>query len=299
MYLPYDLPPYRPPSEAYSVLIRATRGCPWNRCTFCGMYKEESFEIKSPEEIKKDIDAALEFYGPRAWRFFIGDSNSLVMKTADLVEVLHYLYKKFPNIKRVTSYARAKTVRRKNPEDLIRLKEAGLTRLHVGLETGDAGLLAFIKKGATPDQMIEGGKKALEAGFELSLYVLLGIGGEEHWEEHAMGTANVLNAVDPHFIRVRTLVPYPGTPIFDQIRAGAFSPASPETILKETLKLVENLQVHSEFLSDHISNLVNLNGKFPEAQPGMIKTMRTILNEIEQQPELLETRFRPRDYRIL
>jgi radical SAM superfamily enzyme YgiQ (UPF0313 family) len=263
------------------------------------MYKGESFEIKSPEEIKKDIDAALEFYGSRAWRFFIGDSNSLAMKTADLAEVLTYLYKKFPNIRRVTSYARAKTVRRKKLEELITLREAGLTRLHVGLETGDAALLTFIKKGATPEQMIEGGQKALEAGFELSLYVLIGIGGEEHWEAHALGTAAVLNAIDPHFIRVRTLVPYPGTPIFDQIRTGEFLPASPETILKETLKLVENLEVHSEFLSDHISNLVDLNGKFPEAQPGMTKTMQIILNEIKQQPELLETRFRLKDYNIL
>jgi len=299
VYLPYDLPPYRPPSEAYSVLIRATRGCPWNRCAFCGMYKEEPFEIKSPEEIKKDIDAALKFFGSKARRFFIGDSNSLVMKAADLVEVLTYLYKKFPKIKRVTSYARAKTVRRKKLEDLILLRKAGLTRLHVGLETGDAGLLAFIKKGATPDQMIEGSRKALEAGFELSLYVLLGIGGEDHWEEHVAGTAEVLNAVNPHFIRVRTLVPYPGTPIFDQIRTGTFVPAAPETILKETLKLIELLNVSSEFLSDHVSNLVNLNGKLPEAQPGMIKTMRAVLDEIEKQPELLETRFKPRDYRVL
>ncbi len=299
MFLPYDMPPYRPPSEAYSVLIRATRGCPWNRCTFCGMYKEERFEIKSVEETKKDIDAARAFYGPDVKRVFIGDSNSLVMKTRDLCEVLRYLYEQFPHIERVTSYARARTVGRKKLENLIALREAGLTRLHVGLETGDAGLLAFIKKGATPEQMIEGGQKALKAGFELSLYVLLGIGGEDHSQAHALGTAEVLNAIDPDFIRVRTLVPYPGTPIFEQISEGLFTPASPRTILTETLTLVENLKVHSEFLSDHISNLVDLNGQLPGDQPKMVAAMREILGEIEERPELLETYFKPRDYRCL
>lgn len=299
MFLPYDMPPYRPPSEAYSVLIRATRGCPWNRCTFCGMYKGERFEIKSVEDIKKDIDAARAFFGPDVRRVFIGDSNSLVMKTRDLCEVLRYLYEQFPYIERVTSYARARTVGRKKLENLIALREAGLTRLHVGLETGDAELLAFIKKGATPEQMIEGGQKALKAGFELSLYVLLGIGGEDRSQAHALGTAEVLNAIDPHFIRVRTLVPYPGTPIFEQISEGEFTPASPRTILTETLALVEALKVHSEFLSDHISNLVDLNGQLPDDQPKMVDAMREILREIDERPELVETYFKPRDYRCL
>jgi len=263
------------------------------------MYKEERFEIKSVEEIKKDIDAAHAFYGSDIRRVFVGDSDSLVMKTRDLCEVLRYLYEQFPNIERVTSYARAKTIRRKKVEDLITLREAGLTRLHVGLETGDGKLLKFIKKGATPEQMIEGGLKALKAGFELSLYVLLGIGGEDQSQAHALGTAKVLNAVDPHFIRVRTLVPYPGTPIFEQISEGIFTPASPKTILKETLMLVENLNVHSEFLSDHISNLVDLNGRLPDDQPKMIATMREILSEIEARPELLDTYYKPRDYRCL
>jgi len=299
MMLPYDMPPYRPPSEAYSVLIRATRGCPWNKCTFCGMYKEERFEIKPVETIKKDIDVACAFYGPNVKRVFIGDSNSLVMKPKDLIEVLHHLYEKFPTLERVTMYARAKTVRRRKLEDLKAIQEAGLTRLHVGLETGDRYLLEFIKKGATPEQMIEGGKKALEAGYELSLYVLLGIGGEDRSQDHALHTAEVLNAIDPHFIRVRTLVPYPGTPIFEQINEGIFTPASPKTLLEETLTLVESLDVHSEFLSDHISNLVDLNGKLPDDKPKMVTAMQEILDEIEEKPELLETYFKPRDYRCL
>ncbi len=297
--LPYDMPPYRPPSEAYSVLIRATRGCPWNKCTFCGMYKDERFEIKTVESIIKDIEAARAFYGPNVKRVFIGDSNSLVMKPKDFIEVLRYLYENFPTLERVTTYARAKTVRRRKLEDLRAIRKAGLTRLHVGLETGDAYLLEFIRKGATPEEMIEGGKKAIEAGFELSLYVLLGIGGEDRSRDHARHTADVLNAIDPHFIRVRTLVPYPGTPIFDQINEGVFNPASPKTILTETLTLVENLNVHSEFLSDHISNLVNLNGTLPADKPKMVDAMREILTEIEEKPELLETYFKPRDYRCL
>jgi radical SAM superfamily enzyme YgiQ (UPF0313 family) len=284
----YDFPPFRPPSEANSLLLRVTRGCPWNRCTFCSMYKGMKFEIRDLEEILGDIELARDLYGDRIGTVFIGDSNSLVAKTEMLVKVLNALFTSFPNIQRVTSYTRAKTIAKKPLEDLIKIYQAGLTRLHVGLETGDRELLKEIEKGATPEEMIEAGRKAKEAGFEYSLYVLLGIGGEEKWEQHARGTAEVLNQIDPHFIRVRTFIPQPNSPLHEAMLGGSFQPASPETILKETKLLVERLQVTSQFLSDHISNLLPLHGKLPEDKEKMIQIIEEALKELGENDGLRE-----------
>jgi radical SAM superfamily enzyme YgiQ (UPF0313 family) len=284
----YDFPPFRPPSEANSLLLRVTRGCPWNRCTFCSMYKGMKFEVRDLEEILGDIELARDLYGDRIGTVFIGDSNSLVAKTEMLVKVLNALFTSFPNIQRVTSYARAKTIAKKPLEDLIKIYQAGLTRLHVGLETGDRELLKEIEKGATPEEMIEAGKRAKEAGFEYSLYVLLGIGGEEKWEQHARGTAEVLNQIDPHFIRVRTFIPQPDSPLYEAMVKGRFQPASPETILKETKLLLEKLQVTSQFLSDHISNLLPLHGKLPEDKEKMIQMIGEALKELKENDSLRE-----------
>ena len=176
----YDFPPFRPPSEANSLLLRVTRGCPWNRCTFCSMYKGMKFEIRPIEEVLGDIESARDLYGDRVRTVFIGDSNSLVVKTEMLVKILNTLLSSFPHIERVTSYARARTIAKKPLEDLIKIRQAGLDRLHVGLETGDRDLLKEIEKGATPEEMVEAGIKAREAGFEYSLYVLLGLGARKN-----------------------------------------------------------------------------------------------------------------------
>ena len=284
----YDFPPFRPPSEANSLLLRVTRGCPWNRCAFCSMYKGMKFEIRELEEILEDIEAARDLYGDRIRTIFIGDSNSLVAKTEMLVKILNTLFSSFPHIERVTSYARAKTIAKKPLEDLIKIRQAGLTRLHVGLETGDRELLKEIEKGATPEEMVEAGRKAKEAGFEYSLYVLLGIGGEEKWEQHARGTAEVLNQIDPHFIRVRTFVPQPNSPLYETMTEGRFRLASPETILKETKLLLEGLYVTSQFLSDHISNLLPLHGKLPEDKERMVQMIAEALIELKENDSLRE-----------
>jgi radical SAM superfamily enzyme YgiQ (UPF0313 family) len=252
------------------------------------MYKGMKFEIRDLEEILGDIELAMDLYGDRVTTIFIGDSNSLVAKTEMLVKILNALFSSFPHIERVTSYARAKTIAKKPLEDLIKIYQAGLTRLHVGLETGDRDLLKKIEKGATPEEMIEGGRKAKKAGFEYSLYVLLGVGGEEKWEQHARGTAEVLNQVDPHFIRVRTFIPQPNSPLYEAMMEGSFQPASPETILKETKLLLEKLQVTSQFLSDHISNLLPLHGKLPEDKEKMIQMIEEALKELRENDLLRE-----------
>ena len=217
---------------------------------------------------------------------FIGDSNSLVVKTETLLQILKALYDSFPRIERVTSYARAKTLIKKPLKELEQIFKAGLTRLHVGLETGDRDLLNEIEKGATPEEMIEGGKKAISAGFEYSLYVLLGIGGEEKWEQHAKGTAEVLNGIDPHFIRVRTFVPQPDSPLYHSMMEGRFKSPSPETILKETRLLLQELHVTSQFLSDHVSNLLPLHGKLPDEKERMIEMIDEALEGLKRDAHL-------------
>jgi radical SAM superfamily enzyme YgiQ (UPF0313 family) len=284
----YDFPPYRPPSEAYSLLLRVTRGCPWNKCLFCSMYKEIPFERRSLEEIREDIEQAAQLYGESARFAFIGDSNSLVIKTELLREVLSSLYVSFPHLERVTSYARAKTIAKKDLDELKQIHQAGLTRLHVGLESGDAETLAFIQKGASPDEMIEAGRKAIEAGFELSLYILLGIGGMQRWKEHADATARVLNKIDPHFIRVRNLVPQPGSPLYDASQRGEFAMSPPDLILDEEKRIIEGLEVTSEFLSDHISNYLPLNGRMPGDKTALLQALEQELAALRTDPTLAD-----------
>ena len=278
----YEFPPYRPPSEADSLLLRVTRGCPWNRCTFCSMYKTERFQIRPIEAILQDIETAKDLYPDRVKTVFLGDSNSLVVPKEKLVRILHALHAAFPRIARVTSYARAKTLLKKTGTDLLEIRQAGLTRLHVGLETGDPELLREIEKGATPEEMVAGGIKAKQAGYEYSLYVLLGIGGEDRWRQHARGSAEVLNRIDPHFIRVRTFIPQPGSVLYEAVREGRFTLPSPEAVLRETRLLLENLDGTSEFLSDHISNLIPLYGTLPEAKGEMIQTLTEALDRLKR-----------------
>lgn len=303
----FESPPFRPPSEAYSLLIRVTRNCPWNLCEFCGMFKGEKFEMRDVEEIKKDIDLARNLYEEAkeiAWlkgyggdvryvgsalgipwllqgevrNVFIGDSDSLVMKPNLLIEVIKYIKEKFPHVHRITSYARSRTILNKKFEVLKEIRAAGLTRLHVGLESGDDFVLNYVKKGVSSSEAVEAGIKAKEAGFELSEYVISGLGGEKRWMEHAYNTALALNEIDPHFIRIRTLVVLPFTPLYEKLEKGDFVEAKPETIIKELRVLVENLDVHSEFLTDHVSNYIELNGKLPEEKEKLLKKIDEILS---------------------
>lgn len=321
----YERLPIRPPSEARSLLVRATRFCPWGRCIFCYgvLWDHRKLELRPVADIKQDILAMKEhadqikewavkndagdrieqiainnnvlwLTGDGVKTAFIGDSDSLVMKTDDLVEVLEFLYKTFPTLQRVTSYGRAKTALRKSPESFNRLHHAGLSRLHLGLETGDDELLKYIDKGATSAEMIEAGRKIKDSGISLSEYVLLGIGGEDRWREHAEGTASVLNAIDPNFIRARTLMVVPGTPLYDKVAAGEFKLLSPEGILREERLLIENLEITSEFVSDHSSNYLPLEGKFPEAKEQMLELIDKCL---EVPPELRSRYLQPEGLR--
>ncbi len=298
----FEVGPIRPPSEggSHSLLLRPTRNCSWNRCKFCyGMiYNREKFELRSVEEIKKDIDAAraiADEIKAVSWKLghggavkadvgiamirrepslrdnqsfvmvfdwlhfgastvFLQDANTLIMPTEQLLEVVRYLKETFPAIERVTSYARAKTLAKKSLEELKELRAAGLSRLHVGLETGDDELLSYVDKGVTAAEHIQAGKKAKEAGFELSEYVMIDLGGRARSEQHARNTARVLNEIDPDFIRLRPLAIGPGLPLYEDYTKGIFELSSPHERLREVKTLVENLHVTGSLSFDHFLN---------------------------------------------
>ena len=283
--LNYDLPPYRPPSEAGSALIRASRGCPWNKCLFCTMYKTLKFKPRPVEEIKRDIDKAAKIY-KGAKTVFIADSDSLAMKNIE--EIIRHIKLRFPDSDRITSYARAKTLMKLGSERLKKIKDAGLTRVHVGLESGDKKTLEFMQKGATPEEMIAGGKAARNAGLELSFYILIGAGGKDRLKEHALESAKVCNEVNPDFIRLRTLVVQRGSLLEEMKNSGDYKPTSPMEKLQEVKMFIENLDVNQcEFASDHFTNNIWVNntvvyrgvyGMLPQEKQDMLDTINHTLD---------------------
>lgn len=311
----FEQGPIRPPSEAYSLLLRVTRNCPWNRCEFCHTYKKEKFSLRTAEEVKKDIDIVQEIVSEirtLSWRYgfggeitvplvnlilqdpkhdsdgfhsvalwvyeggknvFLQDGDNLILKTSQLVEILKYLKDTFPSVERITTYARAKTVSKKKVEELQDLNRAGLSRIHIGLETGYDPLLQYIKKGVTAQEHIEAGKKVKESGISLSEYVILGLGGKRMSRDHAMETAKVLNQINPDFIRVRTLKVLKTMLLDQKIEKGEFIPLNEDEIVEEERLLVEHLEgITSTFVSDHILNLLQeVEGKLPEEKEKMLK----------------------------
>lgn len=283
----YEGTVYRPPSEANSLLIQATIGCPHNKCSFCSMYKHSRFRIRELTEIKEDLFAARQHYGEYVESLFFPDGNTIIMKTAQLLEMIGYAKELFPSLKRITVYGSARFVNKKSLEDLQRLKEAGLTRIHTGMESGDDITLERIHKGTNAAEIIEAGLKLQKAGIETSEYYLVGIGGKERWREHALESARALSEFSPDFIRLRTFVPIPETPIFEDYQQGIFQLLSPHEALKEIGLLIANLNCDgSKVLSDHVSNYWNVEGRMPDDRDIMLEGINKALT-------IPESNFRP------
>jgi radical SAM superfamily enzyme YgiQ (UPF0313 family) len=274
---------YRPPSEAGSLLIQATIGCPHNQCTFCGMYKEKQFRIRAVTDIIEDLKQAREIYQDAVDTLFFPDGNTILMKTSDLLEIIHSAREIFPALQRITMYGSSKYILKKSEEDLALLQQSGLTRIHSGMESGDNLVLSRICKGANAQETILAGCKVKAAGIELSEYVMLGIGGKERSREHALNSAKVLNEINPDFIRLRTLIPMPGTRIYEEYRQGTFKLLSPHEALRETRLLIEKLDVTSKLYSDHHSNYAYVNGSLPKAKDKMLQTIDHLLTMPEEQ----------------
>ncbi len=241
----------RPPSEASSLLIRVTRNCPWNRCHICPAYKGKKFSRRTVAEIKRDIDEMAKTYTSFSQKMtsaFLQDADTLILPTDELVEILEHLKITFPSIDRVTTYARAKSIKRKNKEAYQRLKEAGLSRIHTGMESGSLKVLKMIRKGITPEDILTGGTRVVASGISLSEYIMPGVGGRTLSKEHAIETARILNEIKPDFIRVRTFSMHPQSPMQKMVKEGSFVPMSDEEVVKEIRLLLENLdEIPSHF----------------------------------------------------
>lgn len=280
----YEGPIYRPPSEADSLLIQTTLGCPHNRCTFCMVYKNgPNYKVRDVAEIKGEIDEAAAELGGYVRTLFFPAGNSIAMETAQLAEICSYAYQKLPKLERITVYGSSQYIHQKGVEELRQLKEAGLSRIHVGLESGDDEVLRSIRKGCLSKKHIEAGQWVMQAGIELSLYVLLGIGGREGSQQHALETAQVLSEIDPTFIRLRTFVPKINTPLLEEVESGIFEMLGPHGILRETHLMIENLQVNSSLKSDHYTNYVNLEGRLPVDRPRLLSEIEHALLQDESQ----------------
>lgn len=320
MYRGFEQGPIRPPSEAYSLLIRVTRNCSWNKCTFCPVYKDQQFSLRHVDNVKRDIDAIHRhvntlkglsdghgridradlqsvasklkpneidaFYTSVQWvaagmrSIFFQDANSLIIKPFELIDILTHLKNRFPSVKRVTSYARSHTLTRITDENLKNIAQAGLNRIHIGLESGSDEVLKMVKKGTTKRHHIEAGLKVKNAGIELSEYVMPGLGGLLLWRDHALETADTLNQINPDFIRLRTTRIIEGVELYEQFIKGHFQKCSEEMVVREILLLIEHLEsITSVFRSDHMNNLLeDVEGTFPIDKENMIVKLKSFLD---------------------
>ena len=307
----FEQGPIRPPSEAGSLLLRVTRNCPWNRCKFCPVYKGAGFSRRPLDHVIRDIDAvhqalagisageagagssgsrgaedpAARQAAARNWlrhggrQVFLQDADSLIIPAADLLAILRHLKERFPDVDRVTSYARSRTIARLPLEALAALRQAGLTRLHLGMESGADVVLEQMRKGTTRAQHILAGRKVKDAGIELSEYYMPGLGGRDHMERHALESATVLSEINPDFIRLRTLaIPF-DTPLYEDYASGAFAKCSEIMVARELELFLENLRgITSRVASDHVLNLFpEVEGVLPRDQERMLAIVRRFL----------------------
>jgi radical SAM superfamily enzyme YgiQ (UPF0313 family) len=319
-YHGFEQGPIRPPSEAGSLLVRVTRNCPWNRCAFCPVYKDARFSVRSETHVIDDIDAihrhvetlkeladgsgnilrqdigtqmqgladyeqpafgaALNWYAGGMRAIFLQDANSLVVKPAQLIRILRHLRSRFPWVDRITSYARSHTIARISDDNLRQIREAGLNRVHIGLESGSDAVLDMVRKGADKRTQIKAGRKVKRAGIQLSEYVMPGLGGKDLSRDHALETADALNRINPDFIRLRTLAIPGGIPLAEDHRSGRFAKLNDIEMAWEIRLFIENLDgITSMILSDHILNLFEeVQGRLPDAKPAILVVLDRFLD---------------------
>lgn len=315
-YLGFELGPIRPPSEAYSLLLRINRGCGWNKCRFCGFYRGVPFSPRSAEDIKKDIDLVKYwvdvFQGKEVSRqpksegdyeacymahhwiqsgmrsVFFQDANSILMNPDGMIEVLEYLNQTFPQIQRITTYARSDTINRLSEERLRRYAQLKLNRFHIGLETGNDYILKLMRKGVTKQVQIEAGIKAMKAGIEINEFYMPGMGGREYARQSALDTADVLNQVNPNFIRIRSMALAENLEMYEDYKSGLLTRPNDIETIGEIRLFLENLHgITSVVDSDHILNiLLELRGKLPEDKDKMLGIVDRFLELPQEQQNI-------------
>ncbi len=283
----YDTPVYRPPSEADSFILRVTRGCAHNHCTYCNMYRGVKFEKLSDEQIMRQIAIAYSVDREGIRKVFLADGDALVLETKRLLKILHTLKKYFPNLEKVASYAAPGDILRKSVNELRQLREAGLQLLYYGMESGDSQTLKDIRKGVNGPQSIEVGRKVKEAGMQLSIMIILGIAGVPGSERHALATAHAINEIKPDFLSALSLMLYRGSELKDQFERGEFQPLPPYGLMEELKMIVEHLDLPETenmiFRSNHVSNYIRLAATLPREKD-------LLLQDIQRSIDYLKTK---------
>ena len=251
---------YRPPSEAYSLIVQVTYGCSHNRCAFCDMYDDKHFGMRPLDEIYEDFRMARQVYR-HVQRVFLADGDALMRRTADLANILDLIYGLFPECERVTSYASPGSIHAKSEEDLRLLRSKGLTMLYMGLESGCDAVLERTTKGHTVAAIVEAGQKARRCGFALSVTAISGLGSKELLRDHAIGTAQALSAINPEYIGLLTLMVERGTPLEKWVSEGSFQVLDAVDVLRETAIFLQHIDSEgSVFRMNHASNYLTLKG---------------------------------------
>ena len=278
----------RPPSEADSILLQVTVGCSRNKCTFCPTYRGERFRIKSDETIMADIAFAAQ-YCRRQRRVFLCDGDALIIPQKRLLHILSAIKAQLPWVTRIGAYANAKSLALKTPEQLVQLRAAGLGILYMGLESGDDETLTAINKGADAARMIAMARKAKEAGFKLSVTVILGIAGRQRSQMHAEATGRVLSAMDPDYVGALSLMLVPGTPLFDDHQEGRFALVDPQEMLQELRTMFAHTHLtQGLFHANHASNYLPIKARLPKDQKAVLALIdKALTGQVGLKPEWL------------
>lgn len=271
---------YRPPSEAYSLIVQVTIGCAHNKCTFCNMFREKNFRVRKMEEVLEDLDSARNYYS-RVGRIFLADGDALVLKNEKLMVILNHIRKTFPECERVTIYGTPQDVLRKSHEELVELREAGLQIIYIGAESGSDKVLKNICKGATRAELIEAVRKIEAAGIKASVTFISGMGGKENWEEHAIETGTMISEMEPSYVGLLTLMVERDVPLYQDIQSGKFQLLSAEEVVAETLLMLKHANVNKKcvFRSNHASNYVSLRGDLPNDKEDMMALLRRAMED--------------------
>lgn len=265
----YEGSVYRPPSEARSLLVQVTIGCAWNKCTFCDMYGDKSFRVRSMDEIMADLREGAR-HKNHFKRIFLCDGDALALSAEKLFEILGAIQELYPGLESVRAYASARDVLAKTPEQLARMREMGLDMVYIGLESGSDKVLANVNKGITRAQMIEAAGMLKAAGIEQSLSIIAGLGGEE-WEEHTLETASALNEMQPEYVGMLVLTPGSDSRMYSETATACVHPPSAMQVLQEMKLLLENIELKDCFFSSaHPSNYAVVKGHLPEDKGKMV-----------------------------
>lgn len=285
----YSQPLYRPPSEARSMIIQVTEGCSHNKCRFCYMFKGKPFRLKSKEEIAEHIEWLKSMYAnPR--RIFLADGNVLCLSTDKVLELLEYVKKEFPNAERISSYSGPLDLIRKTDEELRTIREAGLELLYMGVESGSDKVLELMEKGVNQQEMIEAGQKAIKAGFKFSCMIISGLGGKKYMEEHALESAKVISAIDPHYFSLLRLVVEERSQLAEDVSEGRFEILTPLEVLDENIIMLENLELTDcIFRANHVSNHVNQAGTLNRDRDMLIARLKNFRNSPNFIPKTFDT----------